>query len=86
MSAENNGSPNWGSVVVNLAIIGFVAFALYLTHSLWCLLGLLCLFATGHQRQAAAKPKKCRCENRDGDKKRCCGDPKAGGQDHDCGC
>jgi len=87
MYEERSGSTNWGSVVVNVAIIGFTAFALYLTHSLVCLLALIALSFTGNYRVRSEKgaPKKC-CGG-----KKCSGaeaKPDSNGPDdgRNCGC
>lgn len=63
MSAESNGSTNWGSVVIGLAIVALVGFALYLTHSPWVLLGLLLIPAVWSP-QPRPKAGKCHCETK----------------------
>jgi len=82
MYEERSGSMNWGSVVVSLAIIGFTAFALYITHSLWALLGLFFLAAAGNYRNRTqtGASKKCGCGG-----KKCCGETKSGGKEPDGG-
>jgi len=87
MSEDNRNATNWGSVVVNLAIIALVAFALYLTRDLWVLLGLLLLPAVW-ARPEKAKACQCSCGKKDAaNEKKCCGGGQNGcGGGHDCGC
>jgi hypothetical protein len=54
-------SGNVSCAMINLGIIALVAFALYITNSLWAFLGLLFIFST-KASQIPTKCPKCGCE------------------------
>lgn len=43
---KRKGSNMWAWALMNLGVVVLVGFALWFTHSLWALLGLLFLFST----------------------------------------
>lgn len=47
--SQNKTTQFWSAALVNVAIIALVGLALYLTHSLWSLIGLLCLLAVSRK-------------------------------------